>query len=163
MRPWKITAVIAAEQRSTSERVLGSDPGKLTSMWRARTLKFNQQTSAEMRSGGHYAFPSDALERRGKTLQQRLKVDSLFHTPFWPLLLKLFFQFRYDYVVLLFSACTDWTDMDFFHILPGSLTFTQHLSGAQRKAEAQMLHRLVLWESSPWPLHRAAPVSEWGL
>lgn len=29
---------------------------------------------------------------------------------------------------------------------PGSLTIIQHLSEAQRKAEAQMSERLVLWE-----------------
>lgn len=64
---------MAAEQRSTSERVLGSDPGKLTSTWRVRTLKFNQQTSAEMRTRGHSAFPSDALERRRKHCSVDLK------------------------------------------------------------------------------------------
>lgn len=37
---------------------------------------------------------------------------------------------------------------------PGSLTIIQHLSATQRKAEAQMSHRLVLW--APWPLHWAA-------
>lgn len=37
---------------------------------------------------------------------------------------------------------------------PGSLTIIKHLSGAQRKAEAQMSDRLVLWSS--WPLYWAA-------
>lgn len=43
---------MAVEQRCASQRVPGNDQDKVTSTWSGRTLKFNQQTSAEMRTRG---------------------------------------------------------------------------------------------------------------
>lgn len=207
---------MAVKQRSASHtRLPGNDQDKVTSTWSGRTLKFNQQTSAEMRTRGLYSSMWCVRVCRFKTcwlFYTLLLVYSFIFIIFsQPFALICFYLNSLNHLEPFFkSKCPKWQRNQsvciYFHFLcwsPPAFSSiqmglpqdpniflsiicslcrntesmgrhgrfkhlawrlwelkihatSQHLSGAQRKAEAQMLHRLVLWESSLWPLHWAA-------
>lgn len=104
----------------------------------------------------HYA-PRTKEERRPQETVSRLKSpEACFHEAVYCWWDSCDFSLHSVLKKIIHKCIQGWSTFTSpFLRTAGSLATIQHLSGTWRKAEAQMSHRLVLWEEIPWPLHWA--------